>query len=125
MKKRSLILSFLLPLALLLSSCEEPKRIPSTLPDVYGYITNIKRTANNGNAAKAVVAVKRMEGVEAKYADASIRIDENTLIENQDGKELKLEQLREGHEVQAWLEGDVLDATSPVQGYAKAVRISY
>lgn len=98
--------------------------MPDTLPDVYGYITNIKRTANNDNSAKAVVAVQALEGVEAKYADASIKIDEHTLIEDEDGKELSLSQLREGHEVQAWFEGDVLEKM-PVQGYAKAVRIKY
>ena len=112
-------------LLLLSSSCsEEPKRIPSTLPDVHGYIVDIKRTATNGNAAKAVIIVKTMEGIEADYPDASVRIDENTLIEATTGEELKLEQLREGHEVQAWFEGDILDE-KPLQGYAKAIRVDY
>lgn len=67
MKRTSLLyLSCLLLLGTLLSGCEEPKRIPDTLPDVYGYITDIKRTATNGKVAKAVVAVKSMEGVDRK-----------------------------------------------------------
>lgn len=112
-------------LLLLSSSCsEEPKRIPSTLPDVHGYIGDIKRTANNGSAAKAVIMVKSIEGLDANHPVASLRIDENTLIEDTTGKELKLEQLREGHEVQAWLEGGIME-TKPVQGYAKAIRVDY
>lgn len=112
-------------LLLLCSSCrDEPKRMPDTLPDVRGHIEDIKRTANNGEAAKAVIMVRTIEGLEADHPSASLRIDENTLIEDTDGKALRLDQLREGHEVQAWLEGDLLD-TMPVQGYAKAMRVEY
>ena len=124
MKKHRLICLYLV-LLLVLSGCSnEPKRIPDTLPDVHGYIGSIKRTANNSDAAKAVVMVKAMEGLEADYPDASIRIDKSTKIEDMDGKPLKVEQLREGHEIQAWLEGDVLESM-PVQGYAKAIRVTY
>ena len=125
MKKNQLHFLYLFLLLLLCSSCsDEPKRIPSTLPDVHGYIDDIKRTSNNGNSAKAVVMVKAMEGLEADYADASIRIDENTLIEDATGKELTLEQLREGHEVQAWFDGGIMESM-PLQGYAKAIRVEY
>jgi hypothetical protein len=118
-------LIFLLLILLMASSCsEQPKRMPDTLPDVHGYIGDIKRTANKDGAAKAVVMVKAMEGLEADFPDASIRIDENTLIQDMDGKNLKLNQLREGHEVQAWFEGDVLESM-PVQGNAKAIRVTY
>lgn len=107
------------------SSCSnEPKRIPDTLPDVHGYIGSIKRTGSKNSVAKAVVMVKAMEGLEADYPDASIRIDESTKIEDTKGKPLKLEQLREGHEIQAWFEGDILESM-PVQGYAKAIRVTY
>ena len=124
MKKHRLICLYLV-LLLVFSGCsDEPKRIPDTLPDVHGYIGSIKRTANNSDAAKAVVMVKAMEGLEADYPDASIRIDKSTKIEDMDGKPLKVEQLREGHEIQAWLEGDVLESM-PVQGYAKAIRVTY
>lgn len=126
MKKHPLIFVYitLLPLLLFSSCSDEPKRIPDTLPDVHGYIGSIKRTTNNNDAAKAVVMVKAMEGLEADYPDASIRIDEDTKIEDMNGKSLKLEQLREGHEIQAWFEGDVLESM-PVQGYAKAIRVEY
>ncbi|WP_147294259.1 DUF3221 domain-containing protein [Pontibacter diazotrophicus] len=98
--------------------------MPDTLPDVHGYIGDIKRTANNGGEAKAVIMVKTIEGLEANYPEASVRIDENTLIEATTGEPLKLEQLREGHEVQAWFEGGITE-TMPVQGYAKAMRVEY
>lgn len=110
---------------LISSSCKDaPKRMPDTLPDVRGYIDDIKRTNTNGGGVKAVIMVKKIEGLEADYPDASVRIDENTLIQDTNGKELKLEQLREGHEVQAWFEGGISESM-PVQGYAKAMRVDY
>ncbi|MFD3000744.1 DUF3221 domain-containing protein [Pontibacter toksunensis] len=125
MKNNKLHVVYLVLLLLLSSSCsDEPKRIPDTLPDVHGYIGDIKRTANKGNAAKAVIIVKSIEGIKANFPDGSVRIDENTLIEAATGEELKLEHLREGHEVQVWFEGDVLESV-PVQGYAKAIRVEY
>lgn len=125
MRQTHLHLTPLLCLLLLLAACSpEPKRIPSTLPDVHGYITNIKRTANNGDGTKAVVAIKSMEGLEANYGDASVRVDKYTLIEDEDGEELSQDDLKEGHEVQIWFEDGKL-GPEPVQGYAKAVRIRY
>ncbi|MEJ8801415.1 DUF3221 domain-containing protein [Pontibacter sp. H249] len=108
-----------------MASCrgDEPKRIPTTLPDVRGYISHIKKTSEQGDKSKAIILVKAIEGIEAKHQNADIIIDKNTLIESETGEHLKLEQLREGQEVQAWLEGDVME-TDPVQGYAKAVRVS-
>ncbi|MCX2740042.1 DUF3221 domain-containing protein [Pontibacter anaerobius] len=125
MKQATYSLTSLLLLTVLLFSCrQEPKRMPDTLPDVYGYITDIKRTSQNGEVVKAVVAVKAIEGVSANYTDASVKIDKHTLIEDETGEHLKLDQLREGHQVQAWFDGDVL-MKQPVQGHAKAMRISY
>ncbi|GAB3200337.1 glycerol kinase [Pontibacter aydingkolensis] len=124
MKKPVLfILSALL--LLLLEGCrgDEPKRMPDTLPDVHGYISHIKKTTEKSENSKAVVLVKAIEGIDAPYREADIRIDKNTLIENTSGKHLKLEQLREGQEVEAWFEGDVLESM-PVQGYVKAVRVT-
>ncbi|MDX5422370.1 MAG: YobA family protein [Hymenobacteraceae bacterium] len=112
-------------LAALLLSCRggEPKRMPDTLPDVRGYITDIRKTANNGSRqVKGIVMVRAMEGLDVQYPDASIRVDENTLIEDADGERFELERLREGHEVEAWFEGDVMESM-PVQGYAKAIRV--
>ena len=118
------LLIFVCLTLLLLSGCsDEPKRIPDTMPDVHGYIGSIKRTASNDEAVKAIVMVKAIEGLQADYPDASIRIDEDTKIEDADGKPLKLEQLREGHEIQAWFEEGGMLESMPVQGYAKAVRV--
>ncbi|WP_158607138.1 DUF3221 domain-containing protein [Pontibacter oryzae] len=94
------------------------------MPDVHGYITNIKRAATNDEAVKAEVAVKALDGVEAQFKDANIKIDEHTLIEDETGKMLTLKNLREGHEVQVWFDGEVMES-DPVQAYAKAVRIKY
>ncbi len=108
-----------------LSGCsQEPKRIPDTLPDVHGYIGSIKRSSNKGNTAKAVVMVKALEGIEVRYPNANISVDEHTKIEDMTGKTLKLEQLREGHEIQAWFDGDVQESM-PVQGYAQAIRVKF
>ncbi|TPE43520.1 DUF3221 domain-containing protein [Pontibacter mangrovi] len=124
MKNLPLTLCCLL-LAISFVSCrQEPKRMPDTLPDVYGYITDIKRTASNGKGAEIVIAVRALEGVEATYADASIKIDKHTLVEDESGERFALERLREGQQVQAWFNGDVL-ATQPVQGTAIAMRISH
>lgn len=117
------LLSLLL-LTVLLSCRQEPKRMPDTQPDVYGYIKNIKFTSQNGKKAKAVVAVKALEGVTANYKDASVQIDNHTLIEDKTGEMLKLEELREGHQIEAWFDGEVL-GDKPVQGHAKAVRITF
>ncbi|RIJ42843.1 DUF3221 domain-containing protein [Pontibacter oryzae] len=108
----------------LFACSKEPKRIPDTMPDVHGYITNIKRAATNDEAVKAEVAVKALDGVEAQFKDANIKIDEHTLIEDETGKMLTLKNLREGHEVQVWFDGEVMES-DPVQAYAKAVRIKY
>jgi len=118
--------SFLISVLLLatgLSCRQEPKRMPDTLPDVYGYITHIKYTAKNGNKTSAVVAVKSLEGVSATYTDANVRIDEHTLIEDEGGTQMALNELREGHQIQAWFDGQVQEK-QPVLGRAIAVRIS-
>jgi hypothetical protein len=98
---------------------EEPKRIPDTLPDVAGHITDI--SAVNNDQAHAIVEVRAIEGMEAKYDAATITIDNKTLIKTSGGKELKIEHLRKGQEIQAWFRGEVMESM-PVQGYAKAVR---
>ncbi|WP_299824269.1 DUF3221 domain-containing protein [uncultured Pontibacter sp.] len=111
-------------LLLLLAGCrgDEPKRMPDTLPDVRGYISHIKKTAEKSDQSKAVLLVRTIEGIDVKQKEADIQLDKNTLIESQSGEYLKLEQLREGQEVEAWFEGDVVDA-EPVRGYVKAVRV--
>jgi hypothetical protein len=59
--------------------------------------------------------------METKYDAATITIDDETLIKSSGGKELKLEHLKKGQEIQAWFRGDVMESM-PIQGYAKAVR---
>ena len=116
--------SFIL-LAVLFAACRggEPKRLPDTLPDVHGYIANIKKTNEKSEKSKAVVLVKAMEGIDTRYKEANIRIDKNTLIETESGEHLKIEQLREGHEIEAWFEGNIMESM-PVQGYVKAIRVT-
>ena len=123
--KRSATLVLSALLILVLASCRggEPKRMPDTLPDVHGYISSIKKTNGKSDGSKAVVLVKALSGIETTHKEANIRIDENTLIETQAGEELKVEQLREGQEVEAWFEGEVMESM-PVQGYVKALRIT-
>lgn len=111
-------------LLVLLCNCRgpEPKRMPDTLPDVRGYITEIKRPAARDKQLSTIVEVHAIEGIANRYPDASIRLDNNTLIEDATGRKLDLENLREGHEVEAWFEGEVMESM-PVQAYAKAIRV--
>lgn len=110
---------------LLLAGCrgDEPKRMPDTLPDVRGIIRDIQRTSENGGEATAVVMVEAVQGIEVRYPKASITIDKSTLLETPEGEPLQLEQLQEGQEVEAWLEGEVMESF-PVQAKAKAVRVA-
>lgn len=111
-------------LAITLGSCrgDEPKRIPDTLPDVHGSIESIAMAAQDNDEAQATVRVRAVEGIEAKYPEASITITKSTLIESTTGEHLKLEQLRDGQEIEAWFEGGVMESY-PVQGQVKAVRV--
>lgn len=109
----------------ILAGCrgEEPKRMPDTLPDVHGYISHIKKTSEKSEKSRAVILVKAIDTSDVKYKEANIQVDKNTLIETSDGAHLKLEQLREGQEVEAWFEGEVMDSV-PVQGYVKGLRVT-
>ncbi|WP_347158144.1 DUF3221 domain-containing protein [Pontibacter chitinilyticus] len=110
---------------LVLLSCggNAPDHVPTTSPDVRGYVTNIKRTASNGSGATAVVLLESLEDTDTKHQQVSIRIDAHTLVEDGEGAPMQIEQLREGHAVEAWLEDDQLKSAGPVQGTAKAIRI--
>ncbi|MBC5993473.1 DUF3221 domain-containing protein [Pontibacter cellulosilyticus] len=123
--KQSVQIIFSALLILVLASCRggEPKRMPDTLPDVHGYISSIKKTNGKSDGSKAIVLVKALDGIKTTYTEANISIDKNTLIETQNGEELKVEQLREGQEVEAWFEGEVMESM-PVQGYIKALRVT-
>jgi hypothetical protein len=106
---------------LFFSGCDKPKRIPSTLPDIRGHITNLKLTSDKKGTV-AVVLVESIEGVDTKSSKASIRIDQTTLIRDDNGDVVKLEQLDEGEEIEAWFT-DEFDQSLPVETTATAVRV--
>jgi hypothetical protein len=118
-------ISYLPLAALLLVACQtqDTRQIPDTLPDVHGNITNLKKTNAKKDAAVAVVLVEAVEGIKTNHTKASLRIDNKTLIEGQDGAVLKLEQLREGQLVEVWF-GDPVMESFPVQAHAAAIRVS-
>ncbi|RAU82329.1 hypothetical protein [Pontibacter arcticus] len=119
-----LIATLAFSVAILTAGCrgEEPKRMPDTIPEAHGYLTNIKRTSPKNNKESATLLVAPLDSVEAKYTRASIKIDQNTLIETATGKPMKIENLREGHEIEAWFIGDVQES-DPVTAQAKALRV--
>ena len=97
--------------------------MPDTIPDIHGYVAQIKKTSEKSEKSQAVILVKPLDGVEARHTAANIRVDNKTLIETRTGEKLKIEQLREGHEVEAWFEGNIMESM-PVQGYVKAIRVT-
>jgi hypothetical protein len=122
--KRYFSLLYLAVFMLLGCQRETPKRMPDTLPDIRGNITNLKKTATKKNEKSvAMVMVQSVEGSDVRLPRASIRIDQNTLIETKSGGTLKLEQLREGQQVEAWFSGPVMES-DPVQAQALAIRIN-
>jgi hypothetical protein len=124
MKLKPYLLLVSILIVSILSSCrgDKPKRMPDTLPDVHGYISSIKTATQNQDQYKAIIMVKAIEGINTKYKEASIQVDKKTLIESKTGKHLKFEQLREGHEIEAWFDGEIMESY-PVQGYVKAIRV--
>lgn len=110
--------------AVLLTACsgESGPAIPDTLPDITGNVTQLNRTSDENQKAVATILVEAVGGVDSIQTKASIKIDGNTLIEDQDGAKLKLEQLREGNQVDAWFDGPVLESF-PVQAHASAIRV--
>ncbi|MFT2010178.1 DUF3221 domain-containing protein [Pontibacter sp. 13R65] len=113
-------------LTLLLASCsgDTGKQIPDTVPDIQGNITTLKKAASKKkDNSLSVILVEAQEKTTSTYSKASIKIDSNTHIEDQDGGILKPEQLREGQQVEAWLQGPIMES-EPVQAYATAVRVT-
>ena len=109
---------------LLLISCrgDEPKRMPDTLPDILGHITSITQTGTDGNKLTVQLLVEAKPGTKTAYPKASIRVDDDSLIEDETGKRIKAGQLREGQEVEVWFEDEVMESF-PVQATAKAMRV--
>nr|WP_233150274.1 DUF3221 domain-containing protein [Pontibacter sp. BT310] len=67
--------------------------------------------------------VEAEKGNKGIYPQASVKVDENTLIEDNNGKRLKAGQLRQGQLVEIWFDGAVMESM-PVQGTAIAIRAS-
>lgn len=115
---------FALALLLLLSCREsELKRMPDTLPDIRGNITGLSKQAKEEERVVVTVMVKSGEGLDARIPEASIRVTEETLIEDGTGKKLSAEALKQGQEVDVWL-GEEMMESLPVQTDAIAVRIT-
>ncbi|TXK38011.1 DUF3221 domain-containing protein [Pontibacter qinzhouensis] len=113
-------------LAFVLASCsgDTSNRIPDTVPDIEGNITTLKKaTTKNKDNSLAVLLVEAQEETSNTYQKASIKVDSKTHLEDQNGGILKLEQLREGYKIEAWLEGPIMES-DPVQAYATAIRVS-
>ncbi|MBC5775332.1 DUF3221 domain-containing protein [Pontibacter sp. KCTC 32443] len=109
----------------MLTNCrgDEPKRMPDTVPDINGSITSLTETEAEGSKITAQLLVEAKEGSRATYPSASIKVDHNTLIENNEGKRIKAGLLQEGQEVEVWFDGPVRESM-PVQATAKAIRVS-
>ncbi|WP_242916588.1 hypothetical protein [Pontibacter liquoris] len=112
----------LLLLLLALAGCrgKQPKRMPDTLPDVRGTISEI--TAGQEKTEMLVLHVASVEGLEVPAKQASITVDKSTLMEDTKGEAVQREQLRKGLTVAAWLEGSPLKGDS-ISATAKAIRV--
>lgn len=115
---------FLVVAMVLLSSCRETelKRMPDTLPDIRGNITSLSGADKSEENATLFIAIKAIEGVDVKIAEATISVTEETLIEDSNGKKLSAAALKQGQEVEVWLEAEMMESL-PVQANAIAVRI--
>lgn len=102
---------------------DELKRMPDTLPDINGEITSLTETGTTEKNSRLQLLVEAGKGVESAYPQASVKVDENTLIEDKDGKRIKAGQLKEGHEVEVWFDGAVMESM-PVQATAVAIRVT-
>jgi hypothetical protein len=89
-----------------------------------GNIMSLKKTHSKKKAGVAILLVESVEGEQTNHTKATLRIDGNTHIEGVDGATLRLEQLREGLQVEAWF-GEQVRESSPVQAHATAIRVSY
>jgi hypothetical protein len=109
---------------LLLSACrgEELKRMPDTLPDINGKITSLTETATTEKNIHLQLLVEAAEDTDSAYPKASIKVDDDTLIEDKDGKRLKAGQLKQGQQVEVWFDDAVMESM-PVQATAVAIRV--
>lgn len=102
---------------------DELKRMPDTLPDINGQITSLTETGTTQKNSRLQLIVEAVENSKPTYPQASVKVDENTLIEDKDGKRLKAGQLKQGQQVEVWFDGPVMESM-PVQATAVAIRVS-
>jgi hypothetical protein len=102
---------------------DEPKRMPDTLPDIKGSITSLTETGTTQKNSRLQLVVEAEKGNAGTYPQASVKVDENTLIEDNNGKRLKAGQLKQGQQVEIWFDGAVMESM-PVQATAIAIRAS-
>ncbi|WP_242926995.1 DUF3221 domain-containing protein [Pontibacter vulgaris] len=101
---------------------EEPDKLPDTTPDIRGSITTFKKAAAKKDNSITMVLVEAADTDSTKFRKANLRIDNTTLIQNQKGDNMRLGQLQQGQQIEAWLEGPVMES-DPVQAHAAALRI--
>lgn len=111
-------------LALTLAGCrgDEPKRMPDTLPDITGMITQLQEAGKDAEEGEIQLLVEAPEDNGTNAPKASIKIDKNTLIETKGGARIKAGQLKPGLQVEVWYRDKVME-TMPVQAEAKALRV--
>ena len=100
----------------------ELKRMPDTLPDVTGSITQLSVTEQNRDDNVLTIRVQATETEAIRITEASIKVTEETKIEDQAGKDLSLSALKQGQEIDVWF-GDKVIGSSPIQADAIAIRI--
>ncbi len=103
-------------------SSEEPGQLPNTTPDIRGSITTFKKAAAKKDNSVTMVLVEAAEKHSTKFRKANLRIDSATIIKNKKGDDLRLGQLQQGQQIEAWFEEPVLES-DPVQAHAAALRI--
>lgn len=110
---------------LLFVSCRdsELKRMPDTLPDIRGNITQLSSTQHNGKDDAFAISVKAKNEKDIRVTEAIIIVTEETKIEDGAGKDLPISALKQGQEVDVWF-GDKLMESFPVQANAIAIRIT-
>ena len=116
--------TFIFLLAAFATGCtgQTGKAIPDTIPDIEGTITTLKRTNPKIEQSVAVVLVEAIADQETNYPKASVKVDDDTHIEDAEGNVLKVEQLQEQQQVEVWFDGPVMESF-PVQAHAAAVRV--
>jgi hypothetical protein len=117
------LLQWGLVLGLLITGCrgEEPKRMPDTIPDITGMITQLQEHEED-TKDEIQLLVETQEDDGANTLSASVIINKHTLIETKDGARIKAGQLKPGLLVEVWYREKIME-TMPAQAEAKALRV--